>query len=58
MKIIKNHAKKLKVYRKNVDFHRPPPTPPKVYGLNTRENVDIYGRPLKVHPTFRIIHKL
>ncbi len=40
----KNLAKKLKVYRKNVDFHRP--SPPKVYGLYTHENVDIHGRPL------------
>ncbi len=30
----KNQAKKLKVYRKNVDFHRPPlPLPQKVYCL-------------------------
>ncbi len=42
----KNQAKKLKMYRKNVYFHRPTPLP-KVYGLYTRENVDIYGRPLK-----------
>ncbi len=37
----KNQAKKLKMYRKNIDFHKP--LPPKVYGLYTRENVDIYG---------------
>ncbi len=40
----KNKAKKLKVYGKNVDFHRPPT---KVYGLYTRENVDICGQPLR-----------
>ncbi len=37
----KNQAKKCT--KKNVDFHRPPP---KAYGLYTRENVDVYGRPL------------
>ncbi len=42
-----NQAKKLKVYRKNVDFHTHTPPPPlKVYNLYTRENVDIYGWPL------------
>ncbi len=42
----KNQAKKLKVYRKNVDFHRPHPPllPQKVY---SRENVDIYRWPLR-----------
>ncbi len=39
----KNQTKKLKVYRKNVDFHRPSP---RKYGLYTRKNVDIYGWPL------------
>ncbi len=43
----KNQAKKLKVYGKNVDFHRAqPPLLPIVYGLYSHENVDIYGRPL------------
>ncbi len=42
----KNQAKKLKVYGKNVDFHRPPP---KVYCLYTRENCDIYGWPLRMY---------
>ncbi len=43
----KNQAKKLKVYGTNVDFHRPPPpSPTKVYGLYTCENVNIYGWPL------------
>ncbi len=46
MQYNKNQAKKLKVYRKHVDFLRPPLLPLKVYGLYTRENVDIYGRPL------------
>ncbi len=36
----KNQAKKLKVYGNNADFHRP--LPPKVYGLYTHGNVDIY----------------
>ncbi len=40
----KNQARKLKVYEKNADFHRPLPL--KVYGLYIHENVDIYGRPL------------
>ncbi len=44
MKIIKIRPKKLKVYGKNVDFHRPPS--PREYDLYTHENVDIYGRPL------------
>ncbi len=39
----KNQTKKLKVYGKNVDFH----IPPRKYGLYTRENVDIYGGPLR-----------
>ncbi len=42
----KNQAKKLKVYGKNIDFQRPP-SPPKVYVLYTRENIDIFGRPVK-----------
>ncbi len=48
MKIIKNPAKKLKLYGKNVDFHRLPFHPKGiVYGLYTYKNVDIYGRPPK-----------
>ncbi len=43
----KNQAKKLKVYGTNVDFLRPHPPPPRVYGLYTHENVDIYGWPLR-----------
>ncbi len=30
-------------------FTTPPPLPPKVYGLYTRENVDICGQPLKLN---------
>ncbi len=45
----KNQTKKLKVYEKNVDFHR---SPLKVYGLYTIENVDIYGWPI----TRKVIH--
>ncbi len=47
-----NNQNQAKMYGKNVDFHRPPsphhppPHSRKVYGLYTRENVDIYGRPL------------
>ncbi len=42
----KNQAKKLKVYRFFFDFHKPPP--PKMYGLYTCDNVDIYGWPLTI----------
>ncbi len=37
----KNQAKKLKVYNFVLIFKDPPP--PKVNGLHTRENVDIYA---------------
>ncbi len=47
MTLIKIRPKKLKVYGKDVDFHRPL-LPPKAYGLYTRENVDIYGQPLSM----------
>ncbi len=40
-----NQAKKLTMYGKNVDFHRHLPSPLKMYGLYTHENVNIYGRP-------------
>ncbi len=42
----KNQAKKLKVYEFFFDFHSPPP---KVYGLYTRENVDIMDSPLTIN---------
>ncbi len=53
----KNHTKKLKVYRKNVDFHSPP-NPQKVYGLYTHENVDIYRWPLNHFPCLTICNTL
>ncbi len=42
----KNEAKKLKVYGIFLIFPGPPP-PRKCMVLYTRENIDIYGRPLK-----------
>ncbi len=53
MKIIKNQAKKLKEYGKNVYFHR---HPLKEYSLYTRENVDIYGWPLSVFVTVMVFN--
>ncbi len=47
IKIIKILPKSQKCTEKNVDFHRPPPSP-EAYGLYTRENVDIYRRSLNM----------
>ncbi len=49
----KYQAKKLKMYGIFFNFHIPPhPFPLKVYGLYTRENVDIYGRALNRHDLY------